>query len=68
MGAIANTDAADSSAQKSPSGAENEAIMLVNGAALTLVRLSVQKASFQDRMIDSNIVEAIPGTAIAVST
>src|ERR1700690_654997 len=67
IGAIARTDAAESSAQKSPSGLENDAIILVSGAALTLVRLSVQKASFHDRIIDNNIVDAIPGTAIGVS-
>ena len=40
----------------------------VSGAALNVVRLSVQNASFQDRMIASSMVEAMPGTAIGVST
>jgi len=40
----------------------------VSGAALEVARLSVQKASFQERMIASSMVDAIPGTAIGVST
>ena len=40
----------------------------VSGAALAAVRLSVQKASFQARMKLSSSVEAMPGTAIGVST
>ena len=35
----------------------------VSGAASTLVRLRLQKASFHDRMISSSAVEASPGIA-----
>ena len=40
----------------------------VSGAASWVVSISVQNASFHDRMIDSSIVDAMPGTAIGVST
>ena len=40
----------------------------VSGAALVVVRRIVQNASFQARMMLSNMVEAMPGTAIGVST
>ena len=40
----------------------------VSGAAFEVVRLSVQNASFQARMMLSSMVEAMPGTAIGVST
>ena len=45
-----------------------KAMKAVNGAAFDVVRLRVQKASFHDRMIASSMVEAMPGTAIGVST
>jgi hypothetical protein len=38
------------------------------GAAFTAVRLSVQKASFQARMMLSSMVEATPGRLIGSST
>ena len=40
----------------------------VSGAAFTVVSRIVQKASFQARMMLRRMVEAIPGTAIGVST
>ena len=40
----------------------------VSGAALVVVRRIVQNASFQARMMLSSSVEAMPGTAIGVST
>jgi hypothetical protein len=55
-------------AQKNPSGAEKEAMKAVSGAAFDVVRLRVQNASFHDRMTASSMVEAMPGTAIGVST
>src|SRR5271165_619393 len=68
IGAMASVEAADSFAQKNPSGAEYEAMKAVSGAALDVARLSVQNASFHDRMIASSIVEAMPGTDIGVKT
>ena len=68
MGATASVEAADSFAQNSPSGLEYDAMNAVSGAALAAVRLSVQNASFQDRMMLSSTVEAMPGIAIGVST
>src|SRR3989442_1188700 len=62
MGAMAMVDAAESLAQKSPSGLENEAMNAVRGAALAAVRLRLQKASFQDKMMASSEVEAMPGS------
>src|SRR5882724_11457937 len=62
MGAMAMVDAAESLAQKRPSGLENEAMNAVRGAALAAVRLRLQKASFQDRMMASSEVEAMPGS------
>ena len=49
MGAIAIVEAAESLAQNSPSGAENEAMNAVSGAAFVAVRLRLQNASFQHR-------------------
>ena len=40
----------------------------VSGAALVVVSRIVQKDSFQARMMLSSSVEAMPGTAIGVST
>ena len=40
----------------------------VSGAASEVDRFSVQNASFQARMKLSSSVEAMPGTAIGVST
>src|SRR5208282_2691340 len=68
IGAIASVEAAESLAQKNPSGAEYEAMKAGSGAALEVVRLSVQNASFHDRMTASSMVEAMPGTDIGVST
>src|SRR5262245_58939691 len=62
IGAMAMVEAAESLAQNRPSGAENEAMKVVSGAACELVRLRLQNASFQHRMIDNSAVEAIPGT------
>src|SRR5690242_711207 len=62
IGAIAIVEAADSLAQNRPSGAENEAMKVVSGAARELVRLRLQNASFQHRMIESRAVDAIPGS------
>src|SRR5258705_11937549 len=62
MGAMAMVDAAESLAQKRPSGLENEAMNAVRGAALAAVRVRLQKASFQDRMMASSEVEAMPGS------
>ncbi len=39
----------------------------VSGAALELVRLMLQKASFHDRITSSSEVEARPGSAIGIS-
>src|SRR6478609_9012495 len=61
MGAIAIVEAAESLAQNRPSGAENDAMNAVSGAALETVRFRLQNASFQHRMIDSSAVEAMPG-------
>ena len=63
MGAIASVDAAESFAQNNPSGAEKEAMKAVSGAALVVVRLRLQKASFQERMIHKRAADAIPGKA-----
>ncbi len=68
IGATARLDAADSFAQKSPSGAEKEAMKAVSGAAFAAVRFSVQNASFQARMMFSSTVDAMPGIAIGVRT
>ena len=62
IGAIAIVEAAESLAQNSPSGLENDAMNAVSGAASAAVRLRLQNASFQDRMIASREVEAIPGS------
>ena len=62
IGAIAIVEAADSLAQNRPSGAEKEAMKAVSGAALEAVRLRLQNASFQHRMIESSAVEAMPGS------
>src|SRR3712207_1353701 len=62
MGAIAMAEAAESLAQNRPSGAENEAMNVVRGAAVEVGRFRLQNASFQHRMIDSRAVEAMPGS------
>src|SRR6516162_4603390 len=64
MGATASSDAAESLAQNSPSGLEYEAINTVRGAALALVRLRLQNASFQAKMTRISPVEERPGNAI----
>ncbi len=64
---MAIVDAADSFAQNSPSGAEKDAMKAVSGAASDVVRLRLQKASFQVRMIASSAVEAIPGKDNGIS-
>src|SRR5688572_31235764 len=68
IGAMASVEAADSFAQNSPCGLENELMKAVSGAASVVVRRIVQNASFQARMMFKSIVEAMPGTAIGVST
>src|SRR3979411_1521091 len=71
MGAMAMVDAAESLAQKSPSGLENEAMNAVRGAALAAVRLRLQKASFQDRRMGrseggaNGATNAVRGAAVA---
>src|ERR671921_2885352 len=62
IGAIAMVEAAESLAQNSPSGAENEAMKVVSGAALEVVRLRLQNASFQHRMMERSAVDAMPGS------
>src|SRR5919112_5102411 len=62
MGAMAIVDAAESLAQNNPSGAENEAMKVVNGAASDVVRFRLQNASFQHRMMDRSAVDAMPGS------
>ena len=59
---MAMVEAAESLAQKSPSGLENEAMNAVSGAAFAAVRFRLQKASFQERMIAKSDVEAMPGS------
>ncbi|ABA50513.1 hypothetical protein BURPS1710b_1039 [Burkholderia pseudomallei 1710b] len=67
IGATASSDAADSFAQKSPSGLEYDAMNTVSGAAFELDRLMLQNASFHDRITSSNAVDARPGSAIGIS-
>src|SRR3989442_15442030 len=50
IGAMAMVDAAESLAQKSPSGLENEAMNAVRGAALAAVRLRLQRPPFLIRV------------------
>jgi hypothetical protein len=64
MGIIARKDAAESLAQNKPSGLEKPAIKTGSGAARELVRLRLQKDSFQARMINNSAVDATPGIAI----
>jgi len=59
---VAMVEAAESFAQKRPSGLEKEAMKAVSGAACEAVRLRLQNASFQDRMMASSEVEATPGS------
>ena len=54
IGAIASTEAAESFAQNRPCGAEKLAMKAVSGAALCAVRLRLQNASFQHRMMPSS--------------
>ena len=68
IGAIASVEAADSFAQNRPCGLEKEPMKAVSGAASVVVSRIVQNASFQARMMLSSMVEAMPGTAIGVST
>ena len=65
---MASSDAAESLAQNRPSGLENEAMNAVSGRACVAVRLMLQNASFQHRMIDSSAVEAMPGSASGTSS
>src|SRR6516165_7238148 len=67
MGATASNDAAESFAQNNPSGLEYEAMNTVRGAALALVRLMLQNASFHAKMIRISPVEEIPGKLIGRS-
>src|SRR4030088_1134247 len=64
IGATARSDAADRLAQNRASGLEYEAIKAVNGAALALVRLMLQNASFQAKIIRISAVEERPGKLI----
>src|SRR5271166_6053895 len=64
IGATASREAAESFAQKRPSGLEKEAINAVNGAAFALVRLMLQKASFHAKIIRISAVEESPGKHI----
>src|ERR1700742_3762496 len=60
IGAIAISEAADSFAQNCPSGEEYSEMKKLSGAAYLLVRLSVQNASFQDRItLSSRVVEPV---------
>src|SRR3712207_259293 len=68
IGAIATVDAADSLAQNRPSGAENEAMKVVSGAAFEVVRFRLQNASFQHRMMDRSAVDAMPGSDRGMSS
>ena len=68
MGAIDKVEAADNLAQNKPSGLEKEAVNAVRVAAFTVVRLRLQNASFQQRMRESNAVEAMPGVLSGSST
>src|SRR5690606_2015889 len=61
IGAIARVEAADSLAQNKPSGDEKDAMNAVRGAACEAVRLRLQNASFQHRIMERSAVEAIPG-------
>ena len=63
IGAMARSEAAESFAQKRPSGLEKDAINAVSGRACVAVRLMLQNASFQHRMIERSAVEAMPGNA-----
>src|ERR1700730_2956025 len=67
IGATANREAAESFAQKRPSGLEYPAMNTVSGAALALERLMLQNASFQARMISKRAVEESPGMVIGRS-
>src|SRR5258706_4713813 len=67
MGAMAMVEAADSLAKNRPSGLEKEAMKVVKGAAEDEVRLRLQKASFQHRMMHRRPVEAMPGKASGIS-
>ena len=65
---MASVEAAESLAQNRPCGDEKLEMKAVSGAALEAVRLMVQNASFQARMMLSSSVEAIQGTAMGTST
>ena len=68
MGAIERVEAADSFAQKRASGLENDAVKAVSVAAFTVVRFRLQKASFQQRMMESSAVAAMPGVESGSNT
>lgn len=69
MGAIARVDAAEVLLKTILQDGKKKAINAVKGAALAVVRLRIQQASFhQDKMIESNAVEAIPGNASGSNT
>ena len=61
IGATARVEAAESFAQNSPSGLEYEAMKAVSGAASDVVRLSVQKASFQARITFKSMFGRVKG-------
>src|SRR5689334_17593158 len=64
MGAMESVEAAESLAQNNPSGLENDAVNTVRVAAFTVVKFKLQKASFQQRMIDRRAVARMPGAEI----
>ena len=61
IGATDAREAAESLAQKKPSGLEKEAIASASVPEFTVLTLMHQKDSFHARMIASRAVEAIPG-------
>ncbi|MBN9058771.1 MAG: gamma-glutamyltransferase, partial [Rhizobiales bacterium] len=61
IGPMASSDAADILAQNSPSGLEKDAMKAGRGVARQAVRLMLQKASFQVRMMARRAVDAMPG-------
>ena len=64
IGATEGRDAAESLAQKNPSGLEHDARVL----AFAAVTLMHQKDTFQDKITASSAVEATPGAASGSKT
>ena len=65
---MASVEAAESLAQNRPCGLENERDEGRQRRCIGGGQRIVQNASFQARMMLSSMVEAMPGTAIGVST